>query len=74
MFGQDIVNRLQHSWQVAIYIAVPESKNAEARTSKIFVAVFVERLITIQIVLPTIDLDNEPVLHAHEIDYMTAAG
>jgi hypothetical protein len=65
---QGRVDRLQHPVQVALDVAVPKSKDAEALPRQILVATNVPRFMFGQIVLPTVEFDDELLPQADKIN------
>jgi hypothetical protein len=65
--------RLQHAIEITIDIAVPEPKDSKASTCETGVTARIARSVFIEVVLPAIEFDDEPVLHTDEVDNETFA-
>jgi hypothetical protein len=65
------MNRLQHTGQVLIHIAVPEPKHMEAAFVQLFITGSVALLVVLKIMLSAVNLDNKSMLQTHEINDVT---
>ena len=65
--AQSEIDRFQHSCEIAIDVAIPESKNAKAGVGQCAVAIIVARLMVVEIVLAAVDLDNEAMRETDKI-------
>jgi hypothetical protein len=66
--AQSSVDRFQDALQVSIYITVPKTQNPKSIRKKFRVTPHIALPVFLKIVLATIDLNDEPMLHADEID------
>lgn len=66
--AQFCVDRLQHTVEIAVDIAVPEPEDSKTIVRKARIAFRVSYSMFIEVVLPAIEFDDEPVLHAHKVD------
>jgi hypothetical protein len=67
------IYRLQHAVEIAIDLVVPEPKDLKAPPCKTGVTARIARSMFIEVVLPAIEFDDEPMLHADEVDNETVA-
>jgi hypothetical protein len=67
------IYRLQHAFEIAIDIVVPEPEAAKASPRKTGVTIRIVRSMFIEVVLPAIEFDDEPVLHTDEVNNETFA-
>ena len=65
---ESMVYRLEHVREVAINIAVPESKHAKPFVCKTIVANRIARCMMLVVMLSSVQLDNNAMLHADKID------
>ena len=65
--AQSEIDRFQHSCEIAIDVAIPESKNTKTRLPESAIPVLIAGLMGIKIVLAAVDFDDEAMLHADEI-------
>jgi hypothetical protein len=72
-FRQNRSNRFQNARQIPIDIAIPKSQHAEAFRRKLVVTANIARMVLIEIVLTAINLDDEMMFHANEIDDVSLA-
>ena len=63
----------QHAFQIAIDFIVPEPQDAKAFLGKVIIALRVAPGMRIEIVLAAIDLHNEALFKADEVNYITIA-
>jgi hypothetical protein len=66
--GQGSVNCLQHTVQILIDIVIPKSKHTKTRTHQFLIALAVVFRVTIEVVLTAVNLDDNVMLQAHEVD------
>jgi hypothetical protein len=66
--AQRSINCFEHTREIVIDIAVPESQDTEARFAKPFVAVCIARAMDFETVLSAVDLDHETMLETNKID------
>jgi hypothetical protein len=67
------IYRLQHAVKIAIDLVVPKPKDSKTPPRKTGVAARVARSMFIEIVLPAVEFDDEPMLHTDEVDNETLA-
>jgi hypothetical protein len=66
--SQREIDRLQNGGETAIDLVVPKTKDAKATAGETGIALHVSRLTIIEIVLTSIEFDNQPMLQANKID------
>jgi hypothetical protein len=66
-----LVNQREHALKISIDVVIPEAQHPETLVSKVPVALDIPPSMLIEVVLTTIDLDDETVLEADEIDNVT---
>jgi hypothetical protein len=66
--SEGLIDRFEHSREVAIHVAVPKAQNAKPGAAECAVATYIARLMSGEIVLAAIDLDNETLLEADEVN------
>jgi hypothetical protein len=67
------IHRLQHAVEIAIDLVVPEPEDSKAPPCKTVVTARIAGSMFIEVVLPAIEFDDGPVLHADEVDNETLA-
>jgi hypothetical protein len=67
-FIQGVIDRFKHPRQIAINVAIPKSKNAKPLSCEFRIAAQVTCAMSIQVVLPAIDLDDAAVLHTNKVN------
>jgi hypothetical protein len=65
---QRVIDQREHTVEISIDFVVPKTQNPEALAGQVIVAFGVAAGVCIEVVLPTIDLDDETVLETYEID------
>ena len=65
--SQDLVDRLQDPWKIAVYLAVPKSESAKARSLERVIPALVTHLMGVKIVLAAVDFDDKTMLEADEV-------
>jgi hypothetical protein len=71
--AQSEIDRFQHPYEIAIDLAIPESKNAKAGVGQCAVTIIIARLMVVEIVLAAVDLDNEAMCETDKIHDETLA-
>src|SRR5262249_13125331 len=71
--AQSVINHGQDALKISIDLVVPEPQCPEPITGKVSVADEITPRMRVEVMLATVDFDNEPVLETHEVDDMTIA-
>jgi hypothetical protein len=71
--SQRVVDQRQDPFQIPIHFVVPETQHSEPAAGKMTVTKGIAPSMSIEIVLSTIDFDDETVLQTDEIHDMTLA-
>jgi hypothetical protein len=67
------VDCLQHIIKISVNVAIPKAQNAKSGMRQFLIAFTIFGGVRFQIVLAAIDLNDQGMLHASEIDYVPAA-
>jgi hypothetical protein len=67
-FRQDGVYSLQNTREIAVDIVVPEPENAKTLAGQCGIALHITRVMAIEIMLSTVDLDDEAVFQTNKVN------
>jgi hypothetical protein len=72
--AQRFLDHSQDALQIFVHFIIPEAQYAKAMASKMSIALHVTSRMRIEIMLPTVQLDYQPMLEADEIQDVPVAG